>query len=290
MARTIDAIFTEMYNEGVRLATEQENTDALNMFNNTSAFALWRLFYYAMAFCVWSFENVQDLFFTNVNNTIANEFAHTPRWYRTKALAFQYGFNLIPDTDKFDNTGKTQDEIDASFIVKYAAVNETTVDGKRVLLIKIATLVDGVLSPLSDVQLAAFTAYMQEIKDAGVPLIIYNRLADLITAEVDFYYNPLLLDSEGNRLDGLAGKPAEDAANNFLLNLPFNGEFSNAKFIDALQDAYGAAERDVFLLSASRKSGNNDYVSIPNTFIPDAGYARFDVNGLTINYIPYVAS
>ena len=51
--------------------------------------------------------------------------------------------------------------------------------------------------PISEPQLAAFTAYMEEIKDAGVGILIYNRLADLIKIEVDFYYNLLLLDSAG---------------------------------------------------------------------------------------------
>lgn len=289
MARTIDEIFNEMKAEGIRLATEQNNADAIDMFNNNSALAVWRLLFYIMAFCVWTFEVVQDNFFISVNTTIANEFAHTLKWYRTKALAFQYAFNLIPDTDKFDNVGKTEQEIADCKIIKYAAANETTVDSKRTLLIKIATLSDGILAPISEVQLAAFEAYIKEIKDAGVSVTIYNRLADLIKVEVDFYYNPLLLDNLGNRLDGLGANPVVEAANNYLLNLPFNGEFSNARFIDALQSAYGAAENNVFLKSASRKAGNNDYESIANTFIPDAGYARFDEGGLIINYVPYVA-
>ena len=289
MADTIQSIYDSMVAEGISEATYQGNDDALAMFNNPSATALWKLLFNTQAVSIASMENNYDLFTAFVNDALANESAHTTRWYRTKALAFQYGFNLIPDTDQFDNTGYTDDEIAASQIVEYAAVNETTVDSKRVLLIKIATLVNGDLAPLSDVQLAAFTAYMQEIKDAGVPLTIYNQTAALITAQVDYYYNPLLLDGNGNRLDGLGEPPVPAAALNYLLNLPFNGEFSNAKFIDALQVSFGNGDGNVFLKSAQYKTGANSYTAIPNTFVPDAGYVRFDTDGLVINYIPYVA-
>lgn len=289
MVRTIAQIFDEMVAEAVSEATDTGNADAIAMFNNTSAAAIWRLMFYIHSFCIFVMENIFDLFTASVNDTIANDMPHTTRWYRTKALLFQFGFNLLADTDKFDNTSYTDDQVAASQIVKYAAVNETTVDSKRVLLIKIAKLVNNDLAPLSTTELAAFTAYMQDVKDAGVPLIIYNREADTIRVTVDFYYNPLLLDGLGNRLDGLGEPPVPAAALNYLLNLPFNGEFSNAKFIDALQAAYGAADNNVFLVSAERKTGDNAYQSIPNTFIPDAGYARFETDGLTINYIPYVA-
>lgn len=246
------------------------------------------ILFYCIAFCHWTLEMLSDNFLALVNSIIANEMPHTLRWYRTKSLAFQYGFDLIPDTDRYNNTGYTPQQIEASKVVKYAAVNETTIQGRRVLLIKIATLTGGRLDTLTSLQEGAFNAYMHEIKDAGVPFLVYNRLADLLRCEVDVYYDPLLLDGDGNRLDGQGSKPVEAAANNFLLNLPFNGEFSVAAFIDALQNAYGVSARNVFLKGMERKTGNNAWVSVANTFIPEAGYVRFDTNGLMINYIPHV--
>lgn len=287
MARTIQEIFDSMKAEGIRLATAQSNAAMLAMYNNTSAVAAWKLMYYTKAFAVWTLEKIMDAYLVAVTKKIDEEYAHTLKWYRTKALAFQYGFDLIADTDKFDNTGKTDDEVAASKIVKYAAVNETTIDNKRVLLLKVATIINDDLAPLSDTQLAAFTAYMQEVKDAGVVIIIYNREADLLRATVQFDYNPLLLDGSGNRLDGNGSAPVPAASLSYLLNLPFNGEISLAKYIDALQVAYGNSDGNVFLISMQRKVGD-DWISIDNTFIPDAGYARFDTGALTINYVPRV--
>lgn len=288
MARTIDEIFEDQRQEAIRLATEQGNDDALNMFNNPSRVTIWRILFYTMAYCAWALEKIFDSTVTLIDGMIATLTPHSLRWYRTKALAFQYGFDLIPETDKYDNTGKTIAEIEASKVVKYAAVNETTIDGIRVLLVKIAG-VDGTgkLIQLSSLIEDAFVTYMERIRDAGNVLVIYNRTADILRTTVDVFYNPLLLDGDGNRLDGLGGKPVEEAAMQYLLSRPFNGEFSNAGFIDMLQNAYGVNERNVFLRSMERKINATDWVSVGNTFIPDAGYAKFDdTDGLNINYIP----
>lgn len=289
MARTIQQIFDEQKAEAIRLATEQSNDEALDMFNNSSKVSLWRLLFFTMAFCAWSLEKVFDGFMDLVNSIIASLTPHSTRWYRTKALAFQYGFDLVPETDKYDNTGIASDVIDASKVVKFCAVNETTVDGRRVLLVKVAGVdSNGILQQLPTLQFDAFVAYMLRVKDAGNFIIFYNRLADLLKTEVDVYYNPLLLDATGSRLDGQAGKPLEDAANNYLLNLVFNGEFSNAAFIDTLQAAFGVDNKNVFLKSMQRKITDTSYQSVGNTFIPDAGYAKFEDAGLIINYISHV--
>jgi hypothetical protein len=278
-----------MVTEGKRLATEAGNQSVLDMFNNTSKVAVWKIFFYTMAFAVWSLETVFDKFQTLIETMLAALLPHTLKWYRTKALAFQFGFNLLPDSDQFDNGTASTQQIEDSKVVKYAAVNETTVDSRRVLLIKVAAETDGDLSQLTAVQEAAFTAYMQKIKDAGNKLIIYNRLADLLRCEIDVYYNPLLLDADGNRLDG-EGQPINDAAKSYLRNLPFNGEFSIAAFSDALQAAYGVSDNNVFVKKFERKTGDAAWQAIANTFIPDAGYTRFDTDGLTVNYISHVQS
>lgn len=291
MARTVKEIFEAMRTEAINQATATGNADAVTMFSNTSKVAVWRFLFYAIAFCIYTHELVFDGFVATVANMLSLLLPHTLRWYRTKALAFQYGFNLVTDTDRFDNTGYTDDAIEASKVVAFAAVNEATVDNIRSLLIKIA----GRDASGNPVQLAAgveaaFTAYMNEVKDAGNRLIIYNRQADLMKATVNFYYNPLLLDENGYRLDGGAGKPAEDAANAFPFQLDFNGEFIVAQFIDALQGAYGASRRRVDLVSIQKKTGAGAYTSVNSSFVPEAGYAAFDVNGLTINYLPDVAA
>ena len=286
MARKVNDIFETMRSAAIAEATSVGNADAVAMFNNTSKVALWRILFYAFAYCVWTFEVLFDDFIATVVNILALQRPHTLRWYRQKALAFQLGFNLLTDSDKFDNTGYTDAQVTDSKIVRYAAINEATIDGKRTLLLKIAKEMNGEPSTLSLVEEDAFTAYMQEVKDAGNILIIYNRQADVIRAAVNVYYNPLLLDGNGNRLDGGAGKPVEDAAKAYPFSLDFNGEFILAAFVDALQNAYGVSRRRCDLIQFEKKTGDNAFQSVGSSFVPEAGYAKFDTDGLTINYIP----
>ncbi len=284
MARTTQQIFDSMVAEGLRLATANGNADMIAIFSNTSKVAVWRLLFYIMAYVVMSFEVLMDTFTSTVNTQISEMKAHRTSWYRNMAKVFQYGFDLIPDTDQFDNGTATDQEIADSLIVKYSAVTETTVDNKRVLLLKIATLSGTDLVPLDSTPLAAFTAYMNTVKDAGVPLVVYNQAADLLKCTVNVYYNPILLKADGMRTDA-AGYPVRDAAINYPLTLEFDGEFINAGFIDALQACYGVSRRKVNLVSMERKTGEGDWQSVGSSFIPDAGYCKFDVDGLTINYI-----
>ena len=287
MARTTQAIFDSMVTEAKRLAGARNNADAIAMFNNTSNVAVWKLIFYVMAYCVMTFETLLDAFQTKVDDELAQLRPHTYNWYRNKAKAFQYGFPLVPDTDVFDNTGYTQADIDNSKLVKYASCTTDVVDGVRVLLMKIAaTDSGGDLVPLGNTngEYDAFKTFMAEVKDAGVYLVIYNNAADLIRATVDVYYNPMLIDDTGLRTDG-NGYPVMEAANNYPLTLEFDGEFINAGFIDALQAAYGVSRKKVNLSSIERQTAGGSWQVVNSSFVPEAGYAKYAPNGLTINYI-----
>ena len=283
MARTTQQIFDSLVTEGLRLATANGNADMIAMFANTSKVAIWRLLFYVMAFAIMSFEVLMDAFTSNVDTQISEMKAHRLSWYRNKAKAFQDGFALLDDSDQFDPDSSSNDP-EASKIIKYAAVTETTVDNKRVLLLKVATLTGTDLVPLDSTPLASFTAYMNTIKDAGVPLVIYNQVADLLKCEVNVYYDPIKLKGDGMRTDG-AGYPVQEAAVNYPLTLEFDGEFINAGFVDALQACYGVSRRKVTLVNMNRKTGTGDWESVGSSFIPEAGYCKFDTGGLIINYI-----
>jgi hypothetical protein len=287
MARNVEEIFNDMAQEAKRLSNASGNSDIVSMFDNSSKAAVWKIIFYAIAFSHFVFETIMDKFIVYINDMISRLGPHNLRWYRTKALAFQFAFNLLPESDKFDNGNASPEIIENSKIIKYAAVNETTVEGKRVILIKIAGESAGDLTQLSSEQEAAFIAYMENVKDAGNKLLIYNRQADSLRAEIEVYYNPLILSADGNRLDG-EGMPLPESANNYLRSLPFNGEFSVAAFGDALQSAYGVSQKNVFIKKIERRTGDGTWQSVATTFIPDAGYIRFADDGLIFNYTGHV--
>lgn len=227
MARSIGVIQNEMLDS----ITADENLAGLN---SQSKVSIYRLIVFIVAFSIWVLENLFDTHKKEVDDIIEAKMPHRPSWYRTKAKAFQYGFALITDTDKYDNTGYTDEQVLDSKIIKYAAVTPSA--GQ--ILIKIATETAGVLAPITAGQKASFDAYILEIADCGVKYIVVNHLPDILLLNLQIFRDPLVLDAAGMSI--LNGNyPVRDAINEYMKELPFNGELVLAHFIDKLQKAEG---------------------------------------------------
>src|SRR4051812_35940365 len=104
MARSIQIIFDDMKAQGIALATTANNQAVIDMFNNTSRVAIWKILFYAVAFCIHALEVIYDLFKIEIDDRIALLKPHSARWYAEKAKDFQYGYALVPDTDGYDNS------------------------------------------------------------------------------------------------------------------------------------------------------------------------------------------
>src|SRR6185312_12053424 len=190
------------------LLTQAQNDPVLGpLLTSTSRVAIYQLWLYIIAVCQWTIENLQDIFKSDVNETIANMKPHSNLWYRNIALAFQYGYSLPADSDTYDNTGLTTDQIAASQVIAFAAAQDAILNNRRVLRVKVAALMNGDLGPVPADQLAALTAYMARIKDAGVGLQITTGDPDALQLSIDFYYDPLILNSLGARNDGTDSSP-----------------------------------------------------------------------------------
>ena len=279
MARTIQEIQELIYQ-----AKAQE--PALNELNSTSKVAIWRLWLYIIAVAIWSLEKLFDLHRADIDKRLAELKPHTARWYRSKALAFQYGFDLLTDSDKFNNTGHTEEQIEASKIVKYSAVVESPNEGR--LIVKIAGEQGEQLQPITDAQKQAFEAYLQEIKDAGVRLSVVNYQPDVLHLQMKIVYDPLVLDSNGQSIIH-ATKPIETAIKDYLKRLPFNGELVLAHLIDELQQAEGVRIPHLVLAQSKHIGTNGNYgafEAIEISKIPTAGYFTID----NFNDITYISN
>lgn len=224
-----------------------------------------------LSYFMFLLEQIFDTHKQEVNEIIENKFPHRPSWYRTKAKEFQYGFDLIEDTDNFDNTGYTAEQIEDSKIIKYSAV---TKNGGQ-LLIKIASEVGGVLAPITAPQKAAFDAYIEEIADCGVKYLVINKQPDILLLNLQVFYDPLVLNDSGMSI--LNGNyPVEDAIKEYMKELPFNGELVLAHLVDKLQLVEGVkipnivnAETQIY------DPGTDAYLAaqpITVKTIPDSGY------------------
>ena len=279
MARTIQEIQELIYQ-----AKTQE--PALESLNSTSKVAIWRLWVYIIAVAIWSLEKIFDLHRADIDRRLAELKPHTARWYRSKALAFQYGFDLLPDSDTFNNQGHTEEAIGASKIVKYSAVVESPNEGR--LIVKIATEQGEQLQHITDSQRQAFEAYLSEIKDAGVRLSVVNYQPDILHLQMKIVYDPLVLDSNGQSILH-ATKPVETAIRDYLKRLPFNGELVLAHLIDALQQAEGVKIPHLVLAQSKNITiggGYGAFETIEISKIPTAGYFTID----NFNDITYVSN
>lgn len=280
MARTIEAIYAD-------LLAKKEADPNLAALSSTSKTAIWRLWLYVVAYASWVNETLFDQLVEEIRAILAMLMPHTKRWYRNKALLFQYGFDLYPDTDKFINEGFADEQIAASKIIKYAAVTEATYESR--LIVKIATE-DAAqeLSPITEGQKASFTAYMEEIRDAGVKVTVINYLPDILRVVIHIYYDPLVLNSEGVSI--LSGKkPVEDSLKAFQKELPFDGALILNSLEDKLQKTEGVKKVRLVSISSSWIDATGTtygaFENITVSKIPVSGYFKIE----NFNQIQYIA-
>lgn len=275
MARTIADIQAE-------IIAAKEARPELAELNSSSRTATWRLWLYITAVCIWTLEVMFDLHKVEVANYINNMKPHSPLWYANLAKAYQHGQVLPPDTDMYDNTGLTDEEIQERKIVAYAAV----VKAERGLRIKLAKVVGSDLGKLDAVtEMPSIRNYLGRTGDAGVKLLITSDDPDSLKLSLAIYYDPLVLDNEGARLDGSNNEPVQAAIRNYLRNLPFDGIFVLAYLVDVLQQVPGVTVPHI--LSASARYGVLTYTSFNVEYQPDAGYLRLlDPADLVLSFIP----
>ena len=250
---------------------------ALEGLTSTSKTAIWRLFIYVMSYAIYAFEIILDKHYSDVTQKLTEEKAHTARWYRSKALAFQFGFDLVVDSDEFNNTGYSAEQIEASKIVKYSAVVEAENDSR--LIVKIAGETDGELNRLNEQEVASFKTYMQEVRDAGVKLTVINYEADKLFLDLQINYDPLVLTANGQHLIN-ANFPVVDAIKAYMKELPFNGELVLAHLIDKLQQVEGVRIPTIMSASTSWIDENTnsygDPIGIAVKAIPVSGYFKVE--------------
>lgn len=255
-----------------------------------STVSLENILFFVTATAVWMFgSELLNAHKTGVENMLAQLKPHTLRWYVNKAKYFRYGQPLIAESDLYDDTGLTDEQITQMQVVKHAAAVE---GGTDVFLLRIKTAGESgdELRPLTTQELEALRAYFAQVKDAGVNLTVTSGTPDDLIGNIRVYYDPMLLSSTGASLsDG--GEPVKDSINNYLKNLPFDGVFSIMALTDAVQAVAGV--KIVQVMELKSRYGTAAYTIIEDKIIPDAGYLRVASwsasvsESLKIRYLPY---
>lgn len=285
MARTIAEIKLELTNNFINNPTVQTSyglTPGRTFEQDFSIVSIESILFYVVAFSICVFEQLLDTHKVEIQGLLDTLLPHTSRWYQQKSLAFQFGFNLLVESDKFDNTGASLEDINTSKIIKYASITEA--DSR--LIIKVAKDNNGTIIPLTTTEKNAFTDYMQQIKDAGVRLTILSYQPDLLDINMTVYINPLVMDLTGADIIN-GGYPVEEAIKSYLKSLPFNGELIVAHLVDAVQLLEGVRIPEVdSIFSKWIDPATNGYSTptiIQTRKVAESGY--FQVQNFSINYV-----
>lgn len=284
MARTITTIKADL---AAQLMSNSTLADAYGFtagddFDSTfSKVSLESIWLYIMAYCAYVIEVLFDTHKTEVADTITSMKPHTRNWYETMAKAFMFGYSLEEDSDSYDTSALTDDEITAAQVVKYAAA----VEKSGVVYLKVAGGDSSNRAPITDAQQTAFEAYIKEIKDAGVVVNVVNSSPQYFGLDLTIYYDPQMLDSSGMSLTD-ANYPVKEAIEEFIASLSFNGEYRNATLVDALQDIDGVTIPE---LAQSRWSDDGTtWTAIDAKVTPDSGYFKiYEDSDLNITYTAY---
>ena len=223
MARTIAEIKKEMTDAflGSEELRQKYGFDPTKTWETQfSKVSIENILLYIVASSIYVLERLFDVHLDEVDSIISKR-AHTLNWYRNKALDWQKGRELDTDIAEYDNSGMTDEEVEATKVVKKCSC-EVVSANYPTILVK-AAKADGVLTTA---ELEQFTAYMTAIADAGVRVQTRSEEADRLFIKLRIWYDPLVVNSAGYLINGSNGKTvAENGVEGYLANLPYNGVY-----------------------------------------------------------------
>lgn len=280
MARSVDEIKQQLENlwmqntvlrslYGWELDHNGNPPQFLSLYSNAS---IENIILYIVSYCAYVIEVLFDEVKSEIETEITNQVPGSLQWYVKKLKEFRYNYT-INDLGEYNNNNISEVELQNALVVKHAVALEDTVTGSLVL--KVAGDNNGERAPLPPIQQTALEDYIMRIKYAGVRTQLINQEGNTFNCTVDIWYDPLLLPS-----DVITNCRA--VIDNYIKNLPFNGEYSNMALTDKLQAVEGVK---VVELTESSYIDNGEEKSIVAKVRPYAGY--FNVGDIKINTYEY---
>jgi hypothetical protein len=278
MARTIQEIKKEMTDawmgdENIRAKYALLPTDTFEA--KFAKASIENIFFYIVAFAVHILERIFDTKQEVLSRHAEDLRPHTKQWYVSKLKAFQLGHSLNSD-------GKYDVVDEAAQIIKYCSLR---IRGGELYFL-IANENDNAPVPIRDsTELTSIRNYAERVFDAGVHFKLFSNDADTFRCRLLINYDPLVLDTEGKRLDGTNDTPVLDAINGYFKSFPFDSEFSRMALIDAVQGVEGVRVAEPLSATAKPDIAGSTFVNIESTYIANAGYMMFDKQNSIITYV-----
>lgn len=207
-----------------------------------------------------------------VEAKIASSRWGTLTWYVETAKKFQYGdaVEQLPDNQPYSVVDATKQ------IVKLASATESG----NIVNIKVAKGSPASPSALLPTELVALKAYMGKMKGGGTVLNVISLPADMLRMTATIYY-------DGQYDLAELQTRVQNAIDNFLFAVPFNGIFLKNRFIDAIDDEVGVVniDQDTAVLRAVQGVNN---IILGSSYQTIAGYMRRDEANFNLTYIAVI--
>lgn len=270
MSRTL----TEIYNEAVETRSKYLELTELT---NDSKMSIINAFTWVTAAAIYSFETLLDVFTTDIAKTFTQRINGTSAYYANAMLKWQYGDDLIINDEGTAFHYATEDTTKRLIThVSYQEYyNEEFKD--NILILKVATGEGSSLSQLSDEELIAARAYLNQIKFAGVKCNVVSRRGDVLVPRVTVYYDGAITKEE--LYDNI-----DTALIDFIVNMKFDSLVYSQKIIDAIQkvehvtdvhiDHEASVEQGIFIAQYNDNNELGPLTKIERKCYLASGYAK----------------
>ena len=270
MSRTL----TEIYNEAVETRNKYLELTELT---NDSKMSIINAFTWVTAAAIYSFETLLDVFTTDIAKTFTQRINGTSAYYANAMLKWQYGDDLIINDEGTAFHYATEDTTKRLIThVSYQEYyNEEFKD--NILILKVASGEGRSLSQLSDEELIAARAYLNQIKFAGVKCNVVSRRGDVLVPRVTVYYDGAITKEE--LYDNI-----DTALIDFIVNMKFDSLIYSQKIIDAIQkvehvtdvhiDQEASVEHGIFIAQYNDNNELGPLTKIERKCYLASGYAK----------------
>lgn len=222
MARSINDILAQM-------DAEQALQPGLSGLDSPSQVAIYRLWKYIVSASIWAHEKLWDIFKSELETVADNAQIGTIKWVQSKIFEFQYDATN-PQIVQLVNFVPGYDPVDESLrIITRASVKTLP---SRIVSIKVAK--SDPPEALASSELTSLTGYLNDISFAGVQYNITSQAADELFLEAQIFYN--------GQYSTVISSTVIDSINNYLSNLPFDGQIRVSSIEDAIQSVPGVTD------------------------------------------------
>lgn len=238
MARKQQAIYDQMVANYVSEAAAEGitiNTAEWSMYN------LQRLIFWVVAGGMAIFEQVFDLFKTDVETVVAAASPQTGNWFQAQMLKFQYSLT-DPQILEFDEEtfAPQYPTVDTTLqIVKYCSVVPAAFGTS---FIKVAKQSGGVPSALGVSELAAAQSYINLLSVPGITITATSNASDKIYIQATIYYNGLYASVISANVIAAIKAYLQIQSTDNPNGIPFNGFFTLSDLEVAIKSVAGVSD------------------------------------------------